>query len=451
MLNFKVSELINYIKEITNKDFILNQLYVEGEVSNLNKHSNGNAYFTVKDDYCRLSSVIYDYKSLDNNDSLEDGNQVRLKGKISLVEAESTLRLIANEVESIGLGNIYERFEKTKKELEEMGYFSADHKKAIPKFSKKIGVITSSDGAAIKDIISVTKRRNPYVSIVLYPAAVQGPYSASSLIEGLDYFSDTDVDLVIIGRGGGSYEDLDSFNSKELALKIFNFDKPIISAVGHEIDFVISDFVSDMRAPTPSAAAELAVFNHYEAIKEIENNLSTIFKSLENKFYKESTMLKTLDTRLKLISVDKIINNKARDNLVLINNTKNIVNNNIKFKESNLNLIYKKINKDKLLKLISDNENRILRLKEKSFKSIDYKYLDMERKLLLLKSRMDKLDVKAMQKQGYSVVLNSEFDLVRNINDVDIEEIINILLENGEIKVKVLEKKEYQLWTMKKH
>lgn len=451
MLNFKVSELINYIKEITNKDFILNQLYVEGEISNLNKHSNGNAYFTVKDDYCRLSCVIYDYKSLDNIGSLEDGNQVRLKGKISLVEAESTLRLIANEVESIGLGNIYERFEKTKKELEEMGYFSADHKKAIPKFSKKIGVITSSDGAAIKDIISVTKRRNPYVSIVLYPAAVQGPYSASSLIEGLDYFSDTDVDLVIIGRGGGSYEDLDSFNSKELALKIFNFDKPIISAVGHEIDFVISDFVSDMRAPTPSAAAELAVFNHYEAIKEIENNLSTIFKSLENKFYKESTLLKTLDTRLKLISVDKIINNKARDNLVLINNTKNIVNNNIKFKESNLNLIYKKINKDKLLKLISDNENKILRLKEKSFKSIDYKYLDMERKLLLLKSRMDKLDVKAMQKQGYSVVLNSEFDLVRNINDVDIEEIINILLENGEIKVKVLEKKEYQLWTMKKH
>lgn len=451
MLNFKVSELINYIKEITNKDFILNQLYVEGEISNLNKHSNGNAYFTVKDDYCRLSCIIYNYKSLDNIDSLEDGNQVRLMGKISLVEAESTLRLVANEVESIGLGNIYERFEKTKKELEEMGYFSADHKKAIPKFSKKIGVISSSDGAAIKDIISVTKRRNPYVSIVLFPAAVQGPYSASSLIKGLDYFSASDVDLVIIGRGGGAYEDLDSFNSKDLALKIFDFEKPIISAVGHEIDFVISDFVADMRAPTPSAAAELAVFNHYEAIKEIENNLSTIFKALENKFYKENTLLKTLDTRLKLISVDKIINNKARDNLALINNTKNIVDNKIKFKESNLSLLYKKINKDKLLKLISDNENNILRLKEKSFKNIDYKYLDMERRLLILKSRLDKLDIKAMQKQGYSVVLNSKFDLVRNINDVDIEEVINILLENGEIKVKVLEKKEYQLWTMKKH
>ena len=147
MLNFKVSELINYIKEITNKDFILNQLYVEGEVSNLNKHSNGNAYFTVKDDYCRLSCIIYNYKSLDNIDSLEDGNQVRLMGKISLVEAESSLRLIANEVESIGLGNIYERFEKTKKELEELGYFSADHKKTIPKFSKKIGAAPIWDGS----------------------------------------------------------------------------------------------------------------------------------------------------------------------------------------------------------------------------------------------------------------------------------------------------------------
>ncbi len=443
MLNFKVSELINYIKEITNKDFILNQLYVEGEVSNLNKHSNGNAYFTVKDDYCRLSCIIYNYKSLDNIDSLEDGNQVRLMGKISLVEAESSLRLIANEVESIGLGNIYERFEKTKKELEELGYFSADHKKTIPKFSKKIGVITSSDGAAIKDIISVTKRRNPYVSIVLYAAAVQGPYSTSSLIKGLDYFSESDVDLVIIGRGGGSYEDLDSFNSKDLALKIFDFEKPIISAVGHEIDFVISDFVADMRAPTPSAAAELAVFNHYEAIREIENSLTTIYKSLENKYNRENTLLKTLDTRLKLISVDKIIDNKARDNLKLINNIKNILDNNIKFKESNLNLLYKKINKDKLLKLISDNENNILRLRDKSFKNIDYKYLDMERKLLLIKSRLDKLDLKSMQKQGYSVALNSDLDLIRNINDVSIDEVINILLENGELKVKVLEKKEY--------
>lgn len=443
MLNFKVSELINYIKEITNKDFILNQLYVEGEVSNLNKHSNGNAYFTVKDDYCRLSCIIYNYKSLDNIDSLEDGNQVRLMGKISLVEAESSLRLIANEVESIGLGNIYERFEKTKKELEELGYFSADHKKTIPKFSKKIGVITSSDGAAIKDIISVTKRRNPYVSIVLYAAAVQGPYSTSSLIKGLDYFSESDVDLVIIGRGGGSYEDLDSFNSKDLALKIFDFEKPIISAVGHEIDFVISDFVADMRAPTPSAAAELAVFNHYEAIREIENSLTTIYKSLENKYNRENTLLKTLDTRLKLISVDKIIDNKARDNLKLINNIKNILDNNIKFKESNLNLLYKKINKDKLLKLISENENNILRLRDKSFKNIDYKYLDMERKLLLIKSRLDKLDLKSMQKQGYSVALNSDLDLIRNINDVSIDEVINILLENGELKVKVLEKKEY--------
>ena len=364
-------------------------------------------------------------------------------GKISLVEAESSLRLIANEVESIGLGNIYERFEKTKKELEELGYFSADHKKTIPKFSKKIGVITSSDGAAIKDIISVTKRRNPYVSIVLYAAAVQGPYSTSSLIKGLDYFSESDVDLVIIGRGGGSYEDLDSFNSKDLALKIFDFEKPIISAVGHEIDFVISDFVADMRAPTPSAAAELAVFNHYEAIREIENSLTTIYKSLENKYNRENTLLKTLDTRLKLISVDKIIDNKARDNLKLINNIKNILDNNIKFKESNLNLLYKKINKDKLLKLISENENNILRLRDKSFKNIDYKYLDMERKLLLIKSRLDKLDLKSMQKQGYSVALNSDLDLIRNINDVSIDEVINILLENGELKVKVLEKKEY--------
>lgn len=450
MLNFKVSELINYIKEITNKDFILNQLYVEGEISNLNKHSNGNAYFTIKDDYCRLSCIIYSYKSLDNIEPLEDGNQVRLTGKISLDESESSLRLIANEVESIGLGNIFERFEKTKKVLEDLGYFSTDNKKSIPKFSRKIGVITSSDGAAIKDIISVTKRRNPYVSIVLYPAAVQGPYSANSLIKGLEYFSDSDVDLVIIGRGGGAYEDLDSFNSKDLAIKIFNFNKPIISAVGHEIDFVISDFVADMRAPTPSAAAELAVFNHYEAIKEIEHKLSVIFRSLDNKFYNEKTLVKTLESRLKLISIDKIIERKSKENIQLIENTQKLITDNLKFKETKLELLSKKINKEKLLKLISDNENNILRLKEKSFKQIDYKYLDMERKLFILKNRLDKLDVKAMQKQGYSIVLNSDLELIKNINNVSINEDISILMENGELKVKVVEKKEYWLWTMKK-
>lgn len=444
MLNFKVSELINYIKEITNKDFILNQLCVEGEVSNLTKHSGGNAYFSIKDDFSRLACIIYNYKSVENINSLENGNQVMLKGKITLVESEGTIKLIATEVNNIGLGNIFERFEKTKKELEEQGYFSAEHKKPLPQFAKRIGIISSSDGAAIKDIISVTKRRNPYVSLVLYPAAVQGINSAKTLIDGLDFFMDyDDVDLVIIGRGGGSYEDLDSFNSKELAIKIFNFNKPIISAVGHEIDFVISDFVADMRAPTPSAAAELAVFDHYETIKEIENKISIIFKNLENKFEKELSRLKTLDSRLKLISVDKIVDNKLSENTKLIKNLKKSLLTNIIFKSNNLDLYYKKINKEKVLNLLGENENKLINLKNRSFKNIDYKYMAMERKLLVLKSRLEKLDIKSMQKQGYSMVLNEDLNLIKNVESVDIDELLSVLMENGELKVKVVDKKVY--------
>lgn len=443
MLNFKVSELLNYIKEITNKDFILSKLAIEGEISNLTLHNSGNAYFSIKDEYSKISCILYNYSSNENIKNMKNGDQVLLKGKLNVLETDGSIRIAVENIENIGIGKCYENFIQTKNELEKLGYFSDEHKKEIPKFLKKIGVITSSDGAAIKDIISVTKRRNPYISIILFSANVQGPSSVTSLINGLEYFSQSDVDLVIIGRGGGSYEDLDSFNSRELALKIYNFNKPIISSVGHEIDYVISDFVSDLRAPTPSAAAELAAFDHFSNIESIENKLLLIEDKIELKLEKNFEKLKVINNRLDLLSIAKVIDYKKEKLTNLAEKIKNNAFNKIKLREAELSSIPKKLNKDKIINKLSLYEYSLEQLILKSARSIDKRYLDAEKNLLLLNNRLEKLDIKTMQKKGYSLIVNSEFNLIKDVNAISINEELEILLSNGELRVKVLSKKEY--------
>ena len=280
MKTLTVSEVNNYIKKILDNDYILNNLVVRGEISNLKYHSSGHIYFSLKDSSSKINCVMF--KSICSNLDfrIEDGMQVIANARCSIYQGTGSLQLYIDKLEKEGLGELHVRFENLKKKLQEEGYFDIEHKKSIPVMPKRIGVVTSETGAVIRDIINVTKRRSSLVDIVLYPALVQGSGAYKTIIKGIKYFNNKkNVDTIIIGRGGGSLEELWNFNEEELAKEIFKSKIPIISAVGHEVDFTISDFVSDYRASTPSQAAEIAVpleSDIKKSIKDYENNINKI-------------------------------------------------------------------------------------------------------------------------------------------------------------------------------
>lgn len=284
----KVSELNFYIKKVFGSDPILNAIKVEGEISNYKHHYSGHMYFTLKDDKSRIKCVMFngDNKTLDF--SIENGMKIIAEGYISIYERDGCYQLYAKKIVKDGIGDLYIKYEKLKKELDNEGLFSTSFKKTINKYPKKIGIVTSSTGAAVRDIITVISRRNPMVDLLIYPVHVQGIYSKDQICNGIKYFnSRNDIDTIIVGRGGGSIEELWSFNEEEVAREIYKSNIPIISAVGHETDFTISDFVADLRAPTPSAAGELAVEN-MEFIKEKlystkSSLIDSINRSIKNK------------------------------------------------------------------------------------------------------------------------------------------------------------------------
>lgn len=264
-----VSQINRHIANLFHEDYALARIAVKGEVSSCKYHSSGHIYFTLKDAASALSCVMFISYRKNLGFRLEDGQSVVVRGRISVYERDGRYQLYAQEITQDGIGRLYEEYEKLKKRLLAEGLFDEQRKKKIPKYASKIGVVTARTGAVIQDICNVSARRNPYVQIYLYPARVQGDGAAQTIIRGLRYFETTDVDTVIIGRGGGSLEDLWCFNDEGLAREIARCRKPVISAVGHETDTAISDYVADLRAPTPSAAAELAVY----AWREVEVGL----------------------------------------------------------------------------------------------------------------------------------------------------------------------------------
>ncbi len=240
---------------------MLSLIAVKGELSNVKYHSSGHIYFTVKDSRAALSGVMFSSDALSLSFRLEEGQSVVVTGRIGVFERDGKYQIYARDISLTGAGALYEQFEKLKARLEEMGMFSEEYKLPIPSYVKKLGVVTAPTGAAVRDIIHVAKRRNPYIDILLYPAKVQGEGAAESIAEGIAVLGESDVDVIIIGRGGGSIEDLWAFNEEIVARSIFDCPKPVISGTGHETDFTIADFVADLRAATPSAAAEMAVFD----------------------------------------------------------------------------------------------------------------------------------------------------------------------------------------------
>ena len=259
---YSVRQVNAYIKNMFTQDFVLNKMKIKGEVSNCKYHTSGHIYFTLKDETSTLACVMF-YKNRSGlNFHLQEGQKVICSGMINVYERDGRYQLYVNQVEQDGAGDLYQRFQELKLRLEEMGMFAEQYKQPIPRYAKSIGIVTAATGAAIHDIIQIATRRNPYVQLYLQPALVQGDGAAESIVHGIQVLDRMNLDCMIVGRGGGSIEDLWAFNEEIVARAIFECETPIISAVGHEVDVTIADFVADLRAPTPSAAAELAVFEY---------------------------------------------------------------------------------------------------------------------------------------------------------------------------------------------
>ena len=391
-----VTQINSYIKNMFQQDYLLSRIDVKGEVSNCKYHSSGHLYFTLKDSGGTLSAIMFAGNVRNMNFRLCDGMQVVVSGRIEVYERDGKYQLYASKITQDGVGDLYQKFEELKKYFSEMGYFEKEYKRPIPYFSKRIGIVTASTGAAIHDIMNISYRRNPYVSLTLYPALVQGDGAADSIVRGITTLDSMNLDVIIVGRGGGSIEDLWAFNEEIVAEAIFNAHTPIISAVGHETDFTIADFVADLRAPTPSAAAELAVAD-----------ISIIEQRIEG-------------YRLMLLSLI----NQAVDN------KRNIIDN------YSMKLKY-------LNPLSKVNEKRIFLDTQKD--KMDYIFTkrlrECRHQLEIYASRLHGVSPLEKLGQGYSYTENQSGKNVTSVNDIHKGELITVTVKDGAIISEVQEVK----------
>ncbi|MDY5806224.1 MAG: exodeoxyribonuclease VII large subunit [Lachnospira sp.] len=397
MANYTTVSKINaYIKNMFRQDYVLSRVSVKGEISNCKYHTSGHIYFTLKDEGGTLSAIMFATQAKSLSFHLSDGMQVIVSGRIEVYERDGKYQLYANSIVQDGIGDLYKKFEELKKQFQDMGYFESEYKRPIPYFSKKIGIVTASTGAAIHDIMNISYRRNPYVSLVLYPALVQGEGAASSIVSGIEKLDTMGMDVIIVGRGGGSIEDLWAFNEECVAEAIFNAKTPIISAVGHETDFTIADFVADLRAPTPSAAAELAVAD----IHQIENRIAG-YEELVNKAF------------MKVISQKRAVIDNYSMRLKYLNPVSRINE--------------KRITLDRLKERLDDNMSRLLK---------DYRH-----KLEVYASRLHGVSPLEKLGQGYSCTQNENGVPVTSVSNISLGDIITTTLKDGEIISQIKEVK----------
>lgn len=308
---YTVKQVNSYIKNMFTQDFMLNRLYVKGEVSNCKYHTSGHIYFSLKDESGTISCVMFAGNRPGLSFRLADGQQVIVLGSVSVYERSGQYQIYAREIIRDGTGALYERFEALKKELEEMGLFAPEYKQAVPRFIRMLGVVTAPTGAAVRDIINIARRRNPYVQIVLYPAQVQGEGAKESIVKGIRALEKLRPDVIIVGRGGGSIEDLWAFNEECVARAIFECSIPVISAVGHETDTTIADYAADLRAPTPSAAAELAVYDIREVLERLSGYSRSLRERILYRVSREKSVLEQLQLRLKFAHpAQKLLENR---------------------------------------------------------------------------------------------------------------------------------------------
>lgn len=389
---YSVVQINNYIRNMFESDFVLENVNVSGEVSNCKYHSSGHIYFTLKDKGSVLSAVMFaGNRTTGLKFKLTDGMKIVVTGKISVYEATGKYQIYARSIKEDGHGELYEKYLLLKKELEEMGMFDSSYKKQIPAHIKKLGVVTASTGAAIQDIINISTRRNPYIQIVLYPAKVQGEGAAESICRGIETLDRYGVDVIIAGRGGGSIEDLWAFNEEIVARTVFNCNTPIISAVGHETDYTIIDFVSDMRAPTPSAAAELAVADIFELIETIGYRMEMLTVAMERKLQDYRKKTDDYSLRLKYLSPENTLNNK-------------------------------RMQLDEISDRLNMYMDRILMMKKHTFS--------------VLCARLQAASPLTKLESGYSYIVNDQGKPLTSVGDVRENELINIYLKDGNISAR---------------
>ena len=299
---YSVGQVNTYIQNMFAQDFMLHQISIKGEVSNCKYHSSGHIYFTLKDQTGTIAAVMFSRYRRGLAFQMKEGDKVVVTGSVEVYERDGKYQLYAREIELEGAGNLYLKYEALKRELEEMGMFDAAYKKPIPRYATRIGIVTAPTGAAIQDIRNIAARRNPYVQLILYPALVQGDGAAASIVRGIHALDVLGVDVIIVGRGGGSIEDLWAFNEEEVARAIFACNTPVISAVGHQTDTTISDYVADLRAPTPSAAAELAVFDVQLVEKWLMDYGTQMRRQLELKLNQMRTRLMHDEEKLRYLN-----------------------------------------------------------------------------------------------------------------------------------------------------
>lgn len=391
---YSVTEINQYIKNMFIRDGILSRIYIKGEVSNCKYHTSGHIYFTLKDAQGQLACVMFAGQRRGLTFRLEEGQSVIVLGSINVYERDGKYQLYASQIVLDGQGILYEKFERLKRFLEEEGLFEQAHKKSIPAFPRKVGIVTAATGAALQDIINISKRRNPYVQLILYPAQVQGIGSAESVVRGIKVLDQMELDTIIVGRGGGSIEDLWAFNEEIVARAIYSCNTPIISAVGHETDVTIADFVSDLRAPTPSAAAELAV-NDY-------NSFQAIIRDYHHKLTRE------IQQKLRL-SENKI-------------------------KEFKLRLLYASPAfqiRQKRQFLIDTEQKLLLR--------INHQIKEKRHLLELFIARLEGLSPLSKLSKGYALIVGEDNIPVQSIHKVSKNELLTVSLLDGDIKTRVEE------------
>ena len=309
---YSVGQVNRYVKNMFIQDYVLRKVYVKGEVSNCKYHTSGHIYFSLKDETGVLSCVMFAGQRRGLAFRMKDGDRVVVGGTVDVYERDGRYQMYAKEITLEGVGALYERFLALKAELEEMGMFAPEYKQPIPRFIRRLGVVTAPTGAAVQDIRNISLRRNPYLQIILYPALVQGDGAADSIVKGIRMLDEAGVDTIIVGRGGGSIEDLWAFNEEKVARAIFECRTPIISAVGHEVDFTIADFVADLRAPTPSAAAELAVDDMAQVMYTLSSYQKRFQRDMREEIEFQRVRLGQYQMRLKYLSPESRLRDRRQ-------------------------------------------------------------------------------------------------------------------------------------------
>ena len=382
-----IKDVNNIVKRVIDNNYELANIYLKGEISNFKNHTRGHLYFSLKDESSRINAVMFSFNASKLNFMPKDGDSVLVRGRVSVYEATGSYQVYVEEMSLDGTGNLYVLFEELKRKLDKEGLFRSEHKKHIKKIPSKIGVVTAPTGAAIKDIISTINKRFPLVTIYLFPSLVQGNLAKDNIVRMIELANTYDIDTLIVGRGGGSIEDLWAFNEEVVARSIYNSRVPIISGVGHEIDYTISDFAADLRAPTPTGAATMAVPDRGEILRYLDTCRGRLKKALLNKIDNYSEILK-----------------KYKSNY-LLNNPKRMY----EVKEQKLDTLYDKLNID-ITNIINMNIH----------------------KLDTIKIKVDLLNPNNILDKGYSIIYKNG-KVIKDINSIKVNDEINIKVKGGNI------------------